>query len=161
MIAIILLTYERLKVAKITLESVAENLSAPEDIWLHIADDGSSQGYRDELLELAHKHYGDRVSITNSERAGYGGNYNMATQIVHQIADIVLPLEDDWRLTRLLDIAPIVDVLRDGTLDCVRMGYMGYTGELRGRFLHHGGLHWLELDPTCLLYTSPSPRDRS
>ena len=147
MIAIILLTYDRLDVAKITLESVAANLSTPEDVWMHIADDGSSQEYRDELLELAHKHYDDRVSITNSERAGYGGNYNVATQIVHQIADIVLPLEDDWKLTRLLDIVPIVNVLRDGVLDCVRMGYIGYTDELRGRLLHHGGLHWLEFDP--------------
>ncbi len=147
MIAIILLTYDRLDVAKRTLASVAANLTCPEDIWMHIADDGSSQEYRDELLELAHDLYGDRVSITNSERAGYGGNYNAATQIVHQIADIVLPLEDDWQLARLLDIAPIVNVLREGTLDCVRMGYMGYTDELRGRFLHHGGLHWLELDP--------------
>jgi glycosyltransferase involved in cell wall biosynthesis len=147
MIVIMLLTYDRLDVAKITLESVAANLSTPEDVWMHIADDGSSQEYRDELLELAHKHYGDKVSITNSERRGYGGNYNTATQIVHQIADIVLPLEDDWKLTRLLDIVPIVEVLRAGVLDCVRMGYIGYTDELRGRLLHHGGLHWLEFDP--------------
>ena len=147
MIAIILLTYDRLDVAKVTLESVAANLTAPEDLWLHIADDGSSQEYRDELLELAHEHYGDRVSITNSERTGYGGNYNKATQIIHQIADIVLPLEDDWKLTRLLDIAPIVNVLREGVLESVRMGYLGYTDELRGRFHHHGGFHWLELDP--------------
>ncbi len=81
MIAIILLTYDRMGVARRTLESVAANLSTPEDIWLHIADDGSSQEYRDELLELAHEHYGDRVSITNSERAGYGGNYNQATSL--------------------------------------------------------------------------------
>ena len=147
MIAIILLTYDRMEVARRTLESVAVNLSTPEDIWMHIADDGSSQEYRDELLELARKHYGDRVSITNSERAGYGGNYNRATQVVHHIADIVLPLEDDWELARLLDIVPVVNVLRAGVLDCVRMGYLGYTDELRGRFLYHGGLHWLELDP--------------
>ena len=147
MIVLLLLTYDRMEVARITLESAAANLICPEDIWCHIADDGSSQEYRDELLELAHRHYGDNVSISNSEQAGYGGNYNAATQLVHQIADIMLPLEDDWQLVRPLDIGPIVAVLRGGHFDCVRMGYMGYTAELRGTMRWHEGLHWLEFDP--------------
>ena len=142
-----LLTFDRMDVARLTLESVAENLRCPEPVWLHIADDGSSQEYRDELLELARTHYGDNVSITNSNRAGYGGNYNKATQVVHSIADLVLPLEDDWELVRELDIGPIAAVLRAGLLNCVRMGYIGYTDDLRGTFRYHGGLHWLELDP--------------
>lgn len=147
MIAIILLTYDRMAVARRTLEALAANLRAEEPIWLHIADDGSSQEYRDELLELGRSHYGDNVSITNSNRAGYGGNYNKATQIVHKVADLMLPLEDDWELIRELDIGPIAAVLRDGLLNCVRMGYIGYTDDLRGTFRYHGGLHWLELDP--------------
>ena len=147
MIVILLLTYDRLAVAKITLESVAANLRASEDIWMHIADDGSSQEYRDELLELAHKHYGDNVSITNSERRGYGGNYNVATQTVHQIADLMLPLEDDWELTRPLGFDPAARALRVGAFGCVRMGYIGYTAELRGTLRWHEGLHWLEFDP--------------
>jgi glycosyltransferase involved in cell wall biosynthesis len=147
MIVIMLLTYDRLEVARMTLESVAQHLSTSEEVWMHIADDGSSQEYRDELLDLAHEHYGDRVSITNSERAGYGGNYNIATQLVHQIADIMLPLEDDWELTRPLDIDPIVKALRDGAFGCVRMGYIGYTADLRGTLRWHEGLHWLEFDP--------------
>jgi glycosyltransferase involved in cell wall biosynthesis len=146
-IVIILLTYDRLTVARTTLESVAANLRAEEPFWLHIADDGSSQEYRDELLEIARAHYGDNVSITNSNRAGYGGSYNKATQIVHKVADLMLPLEDDWELIRELDIGPIAAVLRDGLLNCIRMGYIGYTDELRGIFRYHGGLHWLELDP--------------
>ena len=147
MIVILLLTYDRLEVARITLASVAANLRATEEVWLHIADDGSSQEYRDELLDLAHRHYGDRVSITNSERAGYGGNYNVATQVVHHIADIMLPLEDDWELVRPLDVDPIIKALRDDAFGCVRMGYLGYTAELRGTLRWHERLHWLEFDP--------------
>ena len=134
--------------AKRTLESVAENLVCSDDLWLHIADDGSSQDYRDSLWEIAHRFYGDNVSISNSERNGYGGNYNTATQVIHHITDIILPLEDDWELARLLDIDPIVKVLRDGHFDCVRMGYIGYTAELRGTLRYHEGIHWLEFDPT-------------
>lgn len=147
MIVIVLLTYNRMGVARRCLESVARNLQTLEPFWLHIADDGSPQEYRDELLGLARSLYGDNVSITNSERAGYGGNYNLATQFVHQIADIMLPLEDDWELVRELDLDPIARVLREGIFGCVRMGYIGLTEELRARFVLAAGLHWLELDP--------------
>ena len=146
MIVIVLLTYDRMAVARKTLESVAKNLRCSEPLWLHIADDGSPQEYRDELLDLARFYYEDRVSITNSERKGYGGNYNAATQVVHQIGDIVLPLEDDWELKRELNLDPIAKVLRNGTFGCVRMGYIGYTQELWGKFVWAENLHWLALD---------------
>ena len=148
MIVILLLTYDRFDVAKRTLESVAENLVSSEEIWLHIADDGSSQEYRDDLMDLAHRLYGDSVSLTNSGRRRYGGNYNVATQVVHQIADIILPLEDDWELTRLLDIDPIVQVLRSGLFGCVRLGRLSYTSELKAKFVWAESLHWLALDPS-------------
>jgi len=146
-ICIVLLTYDRLVVAKRSLEGVAKNLKASEEFWLHIADDGSPQEYRDELLDLAHHYFGDNTSITNSQRAGYGGNYNIATQFVHRICDLMLPLEDDWELLRELDLDPIAAVLRDGLFGCVRMGYIGLTQELRGKFVLAEGYHWLELDP--------------
>lgn len=147
MIVVLLLTYNRLAVAKRCLQGVAANLKASEEFWLHVADDGSSQDYRDELLELARSLYGDNVSITNSERAGYGGNYNKATQIVHRVADLMLPLEDDWELVRELNLDPVAKVLRDGVFGCVRLGYIGMTQELRGSFVLANGLHWLALDP--------------
>ena len=142
-----MLTYDRIAVAKKCLSGVAKNLKASEEFWLHIADDGSPQEYRDELLEMARELYGTNVSITNSERAGYGGNYNIATQFVHQIADIMLPLEDDWELLRELNLDPIVRVLRGGVFGCVRMGYIGLTEELRAKFVLAEGYHWLALDP--------------
>lgn len=147
MIAILLLTYDRMRYARATLDAVAEHLRAPEELWLHIADDGSPQEYRDELLEIARGYYGGNVSVSNSERRGYGGNYNLATHTVHEIADLVLPLEDDWRLTRDFDLTPCINVLRSGIFNCVRLNYLGYTQELRGRFVWAEELQWIELDP--------------
>jgi len=146
-ICLTFLTYERLAIAKRCLESVGKNLKCSEELWLHIADDGSSQEYRDELLDLAHQYYGDNVSATNSDRRGYGGNYNAATAITHRIADLILPLEDDWEMQREFDLTPIANVLRAGLFGCVRMGYIGYTGELRATFRWAENMHWLELDP--------------
>lgn len=142
-----LLTYERLEVAKRTLVSVAENLVASEPIWMHVADDGSSQEYRDELVALAHQYWGDNVSVSNSGRKGYGGNYNAATQIAHNYGDVMLPLEDDWELTRRFDVSPIVAALRGGAFSCVRMGYIGFTKPLIGVFVSAEGMLWLRLDP--------------
>ncbi|KKL60761.1 hypothetical protein LCGC14_2202070, partial [marine sediment metagenome] len=150
MIVLCLLTYSRMREACLTLESAAKNLRASEDIWLHIADDGSTQEYRDELLELGRSFFGSSVSISNSERSGYGGNYNAATQVIHSIADLILPLEDDWQLMRELDLDPIAKVLRAGYFNCVRLGYIGYTKELRATLRWHENLHWLEFDPESL-----------
>src|SRR3990167_6756439 len=151
MIAIILLTYERLEIALRTMVSL-HHLKADEEFWLHVADDGSSPEYRDEIIAAARELFGNNVSATNSERRGYGGNYNAATQVVHGIADLVLPLEDDWELVRDLDLSPMAAVLRAGVFGCVRMGYIGFTQELRATFVSHGGLMWLALDPA-----SPEP----
>lgn len=147
MVAILLLTYDRIEYARETMLSVHKNLISPDPIWMHIADDGSSQQFRDELLDLARELYGDNVSVTNSGRVGYGGNYNRALPIVHQIASIILPLEDDWRLTRPLDLTSVIKTLEMNVFNCIRLGRMAYTRELRARFVWAENLHWLELDP--------------
>lgn len=147
-----LLTYARLDYARRTLSSVAQHLVTADQLWCHIADDGSSDEHRDNLLELAKAHFGDRVSMTNSNRHGYGASYNAATQVVHGLADLILPLEDDWEMTRPFDIDLIAGVLRDGVFGCVRMGYVGATQELRGSFVSARGRWWLELHPD-----SPEP----
>lgn len=157
MLAVVLLTYNRLEYAKTTLNSVLKNLILPneETIHVHIADDGSPEGYVKELSELCAT--SPRVahwSFSNSERRGYGANYNLAMQTVHSLFrngddSYVLPLEDDWELYRPLDITPIMCVLREQLFGCVRMGYVGYTQPLRCRFVKHESTytHWLEFDP--------------
>lgn len=155
MIAIVLLTCDRptarTEYAKRALTSLA-NLRAGEELWLHVADDGSEERFRAEMIDRAREMFGDHASVTNAEGSGYGESYNLATQIVHGVADLILPVEDDWELVRPLNLRPIAAVLRDGLLGCVRMGYLGFTQELRAKFLSHGGLLWLALDPE-----SPEP----
>lgn len=151
-VAIILFTYNRLAYAKRTIAAVHSNLRVSGDVWLHIADDGSSQAYRDELFKFAHEHFGDKVSITNSERRGYGASYNLATQAVHEAAEFILPLEDDWELSRELNLDPLLNALKDPRISCIRLGYVGWTQALRGEFIASAGKTYLLLDPS-----SPEP----
>lgn len=152
-IAVCFLTYWRPDYAVPVLHSLAEHLQSSEPIWLHIADDGSPQPYRDHLLEIAHDHWGDNVSVTNSERRGYGANFNFATQLTHQVADVVLPCEDDWLLTRPLDLDPLAAAVRSNPLtQCIRLGYLGFTQEIRGTLIcagckSDGSDVYLALDP--------------
>lgn len=139
MIAVVFLTYNREDYAVPVLHSLAEHLRSSEPIHIHIADDGSPQSYRDNLLSIAHYRWGDNVSITNSERRGYGANFNTATQHTHQVADVILPCEDDWLLTRPLDLDPLAAAVRTNPLtQCIRLGYLGFTQEVRGKLICAG-----------------------
>lgn len=147
-LAVILLTYDRMEYAEVTLRSTLENLAYSGQIDVHIADDGSPDGYRERLAEIA-AGYGRvaRVTVSNAERRGYGASYNLATHDVHTDHEIILPLEDDWKLQRPLDIDPMVRLLGHGDIGCIRLGYIGYTQELRAKFIWRESYQWLELDP--------------
>lgn len=151
MIAIVLFTCarppERAEYALRALSTLDRLTAGDEKMWLHIADDGSSQEFRDQITNEARAIYGDCTSVSNSEGRGYGGNYNLATQFIHQIADVILPLEDDWEVQREFDLAPFVLLLRAGVFNCIRMGYIGYTDKLAAVFRSYDGQHYLELDP--------------
>lgn len=156
---ICLLTYKRLNFARKTLESLLINFRCREVDWgVHIADDGSGTEYVKDLLELtrAYIHEPDRVSVSASERNGYGGNYNHAMQVIHNLGNVkyVLPLEDDWELIREFNADPIIQTLANTSLgiNCVRLGYVGYTQPLLAKFINNGGAHYLVLDPD-----SPEP----
>lgn len=155
MIAIVLLTYNRLDYAETTLISTLANLKTLEDLHVHIASDGDTEDYLDALRDIASKYVEpDRITVSNVGRLGYGASYNAATQVVHNLPGVeyVLPLEDDWELMRTLAIDPMISVLRDRIFGCVRMGYIGYTQQLRCSFVSHMGYHYLALDPD-----SPEP----
>jgi hypothetical protein len=155
-VCLMLLTYDRFGYASRTLRSALSRLSmsSNNELSVHIADDGSPEGYREGLIEIAGEY--DRVAhvgSSNSERRGYGGNYNLATQAVHGWADLVLPLEDDWELTRPFDLDPLIEALStEPEFGCIRLGYVGWTQPLRGEFRYAAGYHWLLLDPD-----SPEP----
>jgi len=115
---------------------------------VHIASDGDDDEYLSALMFIANDFDLAFVTTTNSERSGYGANYNLATQVVHGFASHVLPLEDDWELTRDLDLDIFIQALDSLDAGCMRLGYLGYTQPLRGELAAAVGRHWLRLDPS-------------
>lgn len=151
-IAVVLLTYGRLDYAKRTLSSAMEGLSSSQGLVWHIASDGDSLRYINSLASLAAKNHDVVVTVSNSERGGYGKNYNLAMQTAHQLADYVIPLEDDWELLRPLDLDPLIADIATLGLGCVRLGYLGFTQEVRGSLAAGQSGTWLKLDEN-----SPEP----
>lgn len=160
-VCLIVLTYappehpQRAIAAVNTLVAALNNIRYSGLLNVHIADDGSPEAHREKLREIAggYDHVGT-VGVTNTERGGYGASYNRATQAVHTGNEIVIPLEDDWRLTRDLDLDPLVATLLDDDLGirCIRLGYVGFTQQLFGEFLHTPAGPMLLIDPE-----SPEP----
>lgn len=145
MLTIMFLTYNRMQYARPSLESTLQNLKHDGPLSVHIADDGSPEGYVDELVTLA-KQYVDLVTTSCSERGGYGANFNRATQVIHSYAKYVLPLEDDWKLGHEFNTKPIIDALDDGLFGCIRLGYFGITRSLCTELFVAHGTYWLRLD---------------
>lgn len=147
-IAIVLLTYGRLAYAQRTLETTLNNIRTDRhSIHVHIASDGDPDDYVEHLRAICMEREVPHT-VTNSQRSGYGANYNLATQVVHEYAKYVIPLEDDWELVRELDLDLFVGALDELRAGCMRLGYLGYTQELRGTFQSSHGRHWLRLDPS-------------
>ncbi len=153
---LIVLTYappehpNRAAAAVNTLVSALDKLRYSGQLNVHIADDGSPGEHLREMLDIAggYDHIGT-IGFTNTKRGGYGASYNRATQAVHSGNEIILPLEDDWRLTRPLDLDPLVATLLDDELEieCIRLGYVGFTSQLAGEFLHTPAGPMVRFDP--------------
>lgn len=149
-LTILLLTYGRLDYAKKTLKHTLDNLHTTVPVNVHIASDGDSINYIDELRHFAGGYANvNAVFHTNSQRGGYGKNYNLATQMIHNNGTRwVLVIEDDWELTRVFNIDPLLYVLDEcKEIGCIRLGYMSYTQELKGTILDHQNRKYLVFDP--------------
>jgi hypothetical protein len=154
-IAVVLLTYggtpARQHYARITTESLLENLRYDGPLIYHIADDGSPDEH---LRQLALTFQNSAAAanllptLTRTHHEGYGANYNLAMGHVHAIADIIMPIEDDWELVRPLDLGPLVETLREPRYGCIRLGYLGFTDELRGTLVDTPARKMLLFDPT-------------
>lgn len=151
-IAIVLLTKNRLDYAARTLRAVLHNAASNQPIHVHIADDGSDdpEAHVGKLLQIAEDLRLDYETAPTSTQTGghsYGRSYNLAMQVVHEFAEYVLPLEDDWELTEHLDLDRLVTMLQDPEVGCVRLGYLGWTQPLFGKLHSAGGCVGLLLDP--------------
>jgi len=149
-VCIMLLTYNRLEYAKTTLISTLAQVHTSGALSVHIASDGDTDEYIQTLQEITDTSPTplELVTTSNSRRSGYGANYNLATQLVHNFASHVLVLEDDWELTRELDLDLFIGALNELGAGCMRLGYLGFTQPLRGEFASSHGRLWLRLDPS-------------
>lgn len=157
-LGIMLLTYNRMDCAQRTLTSLLNQLWYRGPLSVHIADDGSDpyegQEYAEVLREIAGGYASvSGTSTTNAHRRGYGASYNLGTQVLHEHCEVILPLEDDWELHvpegEMLDVEPLVETLTGQYgIGCIRLGYLGFTQELRSRFVQTPAGVMALLDPT-------------
>lgn len=140
---------ERFEYAKRTLQSVAARLSYSGPVSFHIADDNSPEPRLFDLRHIAKELEAKGAAVTMSRAGGkgYGGSYNLSSQQVHNRADVILPLEDDWELLRPFDVSEYVGVLSDERVNVVRLGYLGWTQPLRGEVIRVGSTALLLFDP--------------
>lgn len=147
------IAHPRAEYARKTLESTIEYLDPGDNILqFHIADDGSDPKHI-ELLTAICRNAGYEPTYSNAERGGYGKSYNLMMQTVHQISDLVIPLEDDWELTRPLKLEYLAKALDENPdIRSIRLGYLGITQPLIGTVAFRSGMTYLLLDPN-----SPEP----
>lgn len=160
-ITIILQTYRRTDVALRTIRAAREYLRY-EDLRWYVADDGSPSEHVHAVLAALE---GVRLAGKHSERRGYGGNINAAIQETERVSDLVFPLEDDWELTRPLDLYPYAALLMEREdIGMVRLGYL--NAGIKGGCMGHGAsLYWkLDHQPVedwqCVFTGHPSLRHR-
>ena len=154
-LTILLLTYglgDRREYAYRTLHCALDLIRYDGPLFVHIADDGSEPEHRSVLSAIAGGYaHVSGVSVTNAERGGYGRSFNLASQAIHPRGGLVLPLEDDWLLTRPLDVTALAPAFGGG-IDCIRLGYLGWTQQLRGWLISAVGQVMMMIDPE-----SPEP----
>ena len=153
-LAAVLLTYNRETYALATIRSLYKHVTPKPH--MHIADDGSPVGYVTKLGVAAKKAGAPDISGTITVRpdaSSYGHNFNLATQVTHSLADYLLMLEDDWELTRPLDLGALIeDMEAVPQINCIRLGYLSWTQQLGGVLVDAPNGKYLMLDPS-----SPEP----
>ena len=151
-LAVMLLTYKRTDCALRTVEALLDGWEG-EPPHFHIADDGSAPGHVEAIQDAIQSRHGAvrALTISDSRRRGYGANYNAGTGVVHFDNDLVLPLEDDWELQRPFNVeywtSPFLVPAEVASVQCVRLGYLGWTGQFIGRSLEAGRVKGWLLDP--------------
>lgn len=116
-----------------------------EDMYFHIADDGSGYQHVKTLLDTIHEFCPNKATISDSKRAGVGKSMNLGQQALFSKLDQVLWLEDDWELTHEYDIQPAMQLLKDNTeIGMVRLGYI--SPGIKGTLIGGAGKLWWQLE---------------
>ena len=140
-ITIILLTWQRTDVALRTIAAARQYLRYGGDLRWYVADDGSRAEHYQAVLDAV----GDDIWGHHTARRGYGANANAAWRAADQRSRLTLWLEDDWELTRPLDLYPYAALLMEThEVGMVRLGNLNL--DIRGRTWAHGGQVYWKLD---------------
>lgn len=159
-IVVILLTFERTDYALRTIAAARRLLRYPDLRW-YVADDGSPQEHIDQVLQALDG--AELVGWHTLPGGTYGANANQAWEAAHAISTLSFWLEDDWELSRELDLRPYADLLMDDErFGMIRLGYLnlGMAGLTLG---HAGRLYWWlnRESPEAYVFTGhPSLRHR-
>lgn len=144
-LTVALITYKRTDYAVRTIQALNRCLQYPRWSW-YISDDGSGSEHHNAVHDacLATDH---PIIGHHNEAISYGSGANTALQYAFDAGQLVLMLEDDWELTRPMDMWKWAALLMERPdIGMVRMGYLnnGLSGTLID---HKGSLYW-NLDDT-------------
>lgn len=150
-----LATFNRTDCALRTIRAACEKLKCSRDIYWYLADAGSTEEHYTACKEELAK-YGARVVGTHHIYFSAGHNWNMALDFIYDRFDFHLRLEDDFELTKELDITKYVEAL-DQREDwgIVRLGLLPVG--LDSISVGHAGIHYLRYYRTTQYAYSGNP----
>lgn len=124
-VMVMMTTHNRTDTALQTIESLVAHLKYPRLRWC-ICDDRSEEGHvgklADKFAELGVENV--KICRTTSTHWGLGASMNNGLKEAYNIGPVVLTTEDDWMLTRDLDITNWVNVLlHNDNAGCIRLGF--------------------------------------
>ena len=167
-LAIVLLTYKRTDEALRTVDSTSLNLKYPkESIGWYVADDGSDKTHFNKIIRHLEAR-GENIIGSHNERlrprgtedtyfAGMGWNRGLG--IAHQWSDYVLTLEDDWQLSKPLDITRYVAAMRDHEeIGLIRLGTLAVGNDVS--IIGFDGVHYLQYSRNQTYAYSGNPNIR-
>lgn len=138
--------WNRLDIIRETLISWQKNLISSDDIFLHVADDGSSDKMFDALkVAVAEEWHKYGVAFTQQDRKGVGASLNQGCAEAIKHGRIILHAVDDWKLLKPLNIDPWIQLLElDSKISAVRFfPHPDLTGIIK---YVEPGIYAMELD---------------
>ena len=128
-VAIVLVTSHRLSYAIRTVQALCDNLQYSAQLAWYVGVDGDDQEHLQTLLDLLSKNEQDifghhAIDFVPGERLP-GKSWNMAWTAAHDWSDVVLWMENDFVLTRPLNIDAYVRLLMENEkVGMVRLGLL-------------------------------------
>lgn len=143
---------KRYEAAKATARSWLQYLELDEEIFLHIADDGTDKEILNQFKQDCWRMgWGDRITMSQNDRKGVGASLNKGFSL-HMNHHVIFYGVDDWSLPQGFDLNPWVShLIFSKDIGMIRLGPP--HPNLRGTVEHLGELGWgLRLDKYSYAY---------